>query len=198
MFLLNDLKILEYVKDTPSLYLGIKDFEPKQLQHTSYYFRLGPLYSTRTGDSWTELSAKNQVLELKPGDYFKVQSFESFWLSEKIFGILGASSDIVSLGLRLVHAPFLDPLYDAPLVLALHNQLSETISVKFCDTLGKVCFFNISDTYPVRKRENSSFAKKLDYRSRMRESGVPDWVYDEDVVAFRREQEQQLEDDKSR
>ncbi len=190
MFLLNDIKILEFVSENPPRYLGIKQFDNNQLQHTSYYFRLGPFYSSRASDQWTELSSKNQILELKPGDYFKVQSFESFWLSEKIIGFFGASSDIVSLGLRLIHAPFIDPLYDGPLVLGLHNQLKEPISIKFGDPLGKVCFFDISDTYPVQKREKSSFAAKLEYRSRIRELfKLPDWVQDEDVVDFLKERE---------
>jgi len=176
MFLLNNVQILDLMNDSNQSTLRIKHCDPNKLQHTSYYFRLGPFYATRAGESWSTLSEKNRVLELKSGAYYRVQSLESFFLSDKILGIFGPSSDIIKLGLRLVHGPFIDPLYDAPLELGLHNPLQDTIHLSFRDTLGKICFFNIADTYPVRKIHKSSFANKLDYRSKLREQGVPDWM----------------------
>ena len=165
MFLLNNNQILGFQKDPNNDTLYIKQFSQEFLEHTYYYFRLGELYSrSRAEGPWNELSNKDRILTLEPGEYIRVKSFESFRLSSKIFAIFGASSKMIEFGLRLVHGPFVDPFYDNFLELGLQNHSTEQISLEFKQKLGKIVFFNIADTYPVRKKENSSLDKIMAHR----------------------------------
>lgn len=55
MYLLNDQQIRHYVEDTPrGTYLDIMNFDPKSLQHTYYYFRLGSEYEVH-GESGSQI-----------------------------------------------------------------------------------------------------------------------------------------------
>lgn len=178
MYLLNSTKILEYQHQTYGAYLHIKNFSEKQLKQTAYYFRLGPMYKLRNTNNWIELTIKKPVIEFKPGNYFIVQSFESFRLSEKVLGILGISTDVISLGLRLINAPFIDPCYDRALQFGLHNPLNETICINFLDVIGKVCFFDISDTYPIKL--DKSLEEKMG--ERLKVENYPADLYDPDTI----------------
>jgi len=127
-----------------------------------------------------------------------VLSYESFYLSDRTFAILGPSTDLQKSGLSLRYGQFIDPLFDGKLEVGIHNPFDEEINLKLGDKLGKLCFFDISDTYPITsKRVSDEYAEKLIRRQKMQQKyGIPTGIYDEDVTAFAREQEAYREFDK--
>jgi deoxycytidine triphosphate deaminase len=167
MYLLNASEIRAAVDEPVGMRIDISHFEPRNLQHTSYYFRLGSRYSRRGPakgsyyDQPGELSEGNAFLNLEPWESVMVWSYEAFKLDHQILGIFGGVSDIARLGLSLNHSPFIDPLYPnrsvgAPLELGIQNLANEPASLRLHDTIGKVSFFDVSDTYPKPTIEDGS------------------------------------------
>ena len=103
-----------------------------------------------------ELNDESKILELGAGGYAQIQSLEVFALSEKVLGVFGQISDFARRGLQLVHSPFLDPLFDGRLELGLWNHGEQTLRLNMEDLIGKVAFFDISDTYPVTRPPDDS------------------------------------------
>jgi len=96
MYLLNNTQITKSVFDTKIKYLGIENFEKQNLQHTSYYFRLGTTYVKFNKDGKVnnfEMPEDNQILIIKPNEYVIVDSVEVFSLNNKIYGTIGSLSD---------------------------------------------------------------------------------------------------------
>lgn len=193
MYLLNSSKILEYSNQSPFQDLHIKYLSEDNLNPSSYYFRIGNHFSENRGDKWQTLSEKNQTITIQPNQLILVTSLESFRLSKRVFGIIGPSTDMQKYGLRILYGQFIDPMFDGHLEIGIHNPFNESISIKFKETLGKVCFFDVSDTYPILDNDaHSVYKKKFKRRKEMKKRfGIPEWAIDEDVVAFAREKEQQ-------
>ena len=77
-------------------------------------------------------------------------------------GILGQCSEITNMGLQLINSPFIDPKFNKPLRFGLKNLSNEDAILEFGVTkIGKVSFFDISDTYPIIIDESSTFAKRF-------------------------------------
>jgi deoxycytidine triphosphate deaminase len=161
VYLLNRVQILEAIDGRlPGLQIG--DFDESCLQHTSYYFRLGANYEYRNDKGeWTPGHlGDGQHLTLDPGGTVRIESLEHFNLGERVLGMLGATSTLARDGLLLLHGPFIDPLFPSggrrghklsgPLQMALANQTRDSQKVAFKAKIGKVAFFDISDTYPIR------------------------------------------------
>jgi deoxycytidine triphosphate deaminase len=164
MYLLNDQQIHHYVSDAPrGVYLDIEDYDPRMLQHTSYYFRLGSVIELVTQEERKlyRIDEESPFLTIEPGQYCIVKSLETFILSEKVLGIFGQVGDFVHSGLELVHSPYIDPLFHGALELGLGNRTLASVKVKFRQRIGKVTFFDISDTYPIAIREKSIIAGRF-------------------------------------
>jgi deoxycytidine triphosphate deaminase len=151
MFLLNDRQIRSHVEDGNRSYLDIDPFDEESLQHTSYYFRLGThcklLYEK--GQPLRELGPQNSRLLIPAGGVVKIHSLETFLLSNKVMAIFGQISDFTSWGLQLLHSPFIDPTFVGQLELGLVNPTNGEVGIDWKQRIGKVCFFDVSDTYPV-------------------------------------------------
>jgi deoxycytidine triphosphate deaminase len=161
MYLLNSLLINSYV-ESESTTLFIKEYLSKNLQHTFYYFRLGS-EGTHKGKPF-ELSNRRESkhLTLEPGDFAVIKTHEAFFLSEQILGIFGQSSDLAKEGLQVLHSPFIDPGFKGQLKFGIKNLNNIAVSLEFAVSLiGKVCFFDISDTYPINIKKNSIIYKKF-------------------------------------
>lgn len=180
MYLLNhsSIKSLVAVGDTQGLYINPMDAEC--LQHTFYYFRLGAKTERQQGANgeWIAqepLTAK-QPLILAPGDCVRIESREYFSLGSKYLGLFGAHSGLARRGLSLLHGPFIDPLFPTrgleagkdeetkfteslPLEIVIVNHGAAEARIEFEERIGKVTFFDISDTYPV-SMESGSLADK--------------------------------------
>ncbi len=170
MFLLNRDQILGALA-SPNFGLRIGRFEDSCLQHTAYYFRLGHAYEHRNerGDWIPGRLDVDKDLTLGPGETVRIESRESFRLGDRVLGMLGGTSSIARDGLLLLHGPFIDPLFpdediSGRLEMALVNQTKYAQTVKFERRIGKVAFFDISDTYPIHVVEGSEAARLFQQR----------------------------------
>lgn len=151
MFLLNNKMILEYLKEGS---LEIEDFESKLLHPTYYYFRLGKwvgIWDEKVKDyHYEELGESGrEVLSMTARGYALVKSLERFKCSKKVLAIFGQTSALPRRGLRLNHSPTIDPNFSGYLEMGLENLLDKSREIRYGDIIGKVLFFDISDTYPV-------------------------------------------------
>lgn len=151
MFLLNDQLIRGYVQEGSRAYLGIEPFEEDCLQNTSYYFRLGShcKESSKPGQPLKELGPQGKILTIPAGGMAMIRSHETFLLSNKVMGIFGQVSDLTKCGLELMHSPFIDPTFFGQLELGIVNRTSSEVAIEWQQKIGKICFFDVSDTYPV-------------------------------------------------
>lgn len=151
MFLLNDVMILEYKKEG---LLDIEDFEPRLLHHTYYYFRLGKWVKTwdeKRKDYHSEELGEpgREVLSIPVRGYALIQSLERFSCSKKVLAVFGQISALPRKGLRLNHSPTIDPNFKGYLEMGLENLLDLPRELRHGDSIGKILFFDISDTYPI-------------------------------------------------
>jgi deoxycytidine triphosphate deaminase len=152
MFLLNSQQIERHVESPRGQYLDIVDFDREKLQHTSYYFSLGENVEilTGTGDPQIiRLTKEKPYLNLPPHGYALVKTHETFMFSDKLIGVLGQTTELAKHGMELVHSPFIDPLYYGRLLCGLSNRLPSVARIRLGEPIGKISFFDISDTYPV-------------------------------------------------
>jgi len=107
---------------------------------TYYCFRLGGVMS-----AGKVVAVKNEV-PISPREGLHVFSRERFVLSKRVFGLLGASSELILGGLHLKHSPFIDPGFAGSLELVIENWTASDLTLKPEMILGKVTFFDVSDT----------------------------------------------------
>jgi len=166
MFLLNDEMILKYKERG---WLDIEDFELKLLHPTYYYFRLGKWVQiwdeNRKEYSFDELGRPGKkVLCIPARGYGLIQSLERFLCSKRVLAIFGQVSALPRRGLRLNHSPTIDPNFKGYLEMGLENLLDNPKEIRYGDAIGKIAFFDISDTYPVRDVKGTVSAR--DYKRR--------------------------------
>ena len=168
MYLLNRQQLERHVSDLNSRYLNIKNFSSKNLQHTSYYFRVGHIYQivhNAENKELKELTRENNILTIEPGQYVLIRTAEIFTLSEKVKAFIGSNGDSVSNGLLINYSPFIDPLYDGWLEVGVKNLLDTKVYLKMGQKIGKLSFFDISDTYPIDIKKDSYQESKFEVRS---------------------------------
>jgi len=162
MYLLNAQQVKRYVNARYANYLDILPWDESRQQHTAYYFGLGADYDVADGDGFaTRRLTRSAPLVVPPRAFLKIKSEEVFNLSEKVMGILGPVSDLADMGLQLVHSPFIDPIYHGHLMLGLVNHLDRDVALDRGVAIGKVSFFDISDTYPVELIPGSRAEQKF-------------------------------------
>lgn len=175
MRLLTGRDILQLVQ-TPAGSLKIDNFDLKQLQHTAYYVRLGARFS-RMSDELVDpedyLSESSPFLRFGPGEYIRVWSHETFNLDARVMGILGGVSDTPRLGLALISGQFIDPLYPieagtatAPLEFGLKNETQLHAAIRLHDNVGKICFFDVSDSTDIHLIPGSRSHQQFESRIR--------------------------------
>ncbi|HEX9927154.1 MAG TPA: hypothetical protein VGB02_01295 [Pyrinomonadaceae bacterium] len=159
MYLLNDAMIAKYIEDDNGI-LDISDYLRKNLGHTFYYFRLGS--DVTLNGKVLKLSEEERFLTLEPNDFAVIKTFERFSLSDNILGIFGQTRELAERGVQVLHSPFIDPRFKNRLILGIKNLGIEKIDLEYeVSKIGKVCFFNISDTYPINIKKNSDFYKRF-------------------------------------
>jgi deoxycytidine triphosphate deaminase len=90
--------------------------------------------------------AKPAAIVLKRGSHASIWSMEGFELSERVLAIFGHSSALFSRGLELIHSPFIDPAFKGQLQLVVRNFTDHEVTLTPGDVIGKIVFFDISDT----------------------------------------------------
>lgn len=181
MFLLNDQLIRGYVQDGSRGFLDIEPFEEDCLQNTSYYFRLGShcKETSKPGQPLVELGPARSKLILPPSGMAMIRSLETFLLSNKVMAIFGQVSDLTNCGLELMHSPFIDPTFFGQLELGIVNRTSSEVAIEWQQKIGKVCFFDVSDTYPVfPPLKGKALASKFEARRPERDDDPPHYYKD--------------------
>ena len=181
MYLLNKQQLVRHTENVNSSYLKILNFKIENLQHTSYYFRLGDTYeivNSQDDKEIKKLTNAKPVLTVEPNQYLLVRSKELFRLSDKLKAIVGSCGDSVSNGLLINYSPFIDPLYDGYLEVGIKNLLNSPIKLKLDQHIGKLSFYDISDTYPIEIVPKSQQEIKFNERAKYSyDDGV---IYDEE------------------
>ena len=161
MFLLNHSLILNHI-NKKSQVLNIWDFKEQNLEHTFYYFRLGSEGQVNGNPFKLSDEPENKFLTIKPNDYAIIKTHETFVLSDKILAMFGQSSDLIKKGGQLLHSPFIDPLFQGKLELGIKNISTKDIVLEYKNQIiGKISFFDISDTYPIVLDPKSLLSKKF-------------------------------------
>jgi deoxycytidine triphosphate deaminase len=164
MFLLNHQLIQDYVESNSNI-LDIWDFEIEYLQHTFYYFRLGSEGQINGNPFKLGEGPGINLLTIEHNDFAIIKSHETFILSDKVFAIFGQPSDLIKKGAQLLHSPFVDPKFKGKLELGIKNISNKPIILEYKkQIIGKISFFDISDTYPIVVNPHSQIAKKYDER----------------------------------
>jgi hypothetical protein len=180
MYLLNHQLIHNYVESN-SPYLNIWNFKLTNLQHTFYYFRLGSEGLINGNPFKLSTDPENKLLTLQPDDFAVIKTHETFDISEKLIAIFGQSSDLTKKGLHLIHSPFIDPKFRGKLELGIKNISKNPITLEYQkQIIGKISFFDISDTYPIVLNPNSKIAQKFKARSPERDDESLHALYEED------------------
>lgn len=165
MFLLNSEMIKKYMDKKV---LGIDKFDEPSLVSTHYYFHLGEycdIWDSKNQEYTTVNISKERQLILPPGGVATVKSYESFFCSEQVLGILGISSDLLlRSGVVAYLSPAMNPLFSGHLEFALQNIRDVNQSVPFRARVGKAVFFDVSDTYPVGNEWYGNDSHKRDRR----------------------------------
>ncbi len=164
MFLLNHHLILEHIKQNSSV-LNIWNFRQENLEHTFYYFRLGSEGQINGNPFKLSEELENRFLTIKPNDYAIIKTHETFDISSKIMALFGQSSDLIKKGGQLLHSPFVDPMFKGKLEVGIKNISNKDIILEYKkQIIGKISFFDISDTYPIVLKPNSLLSKKFEER----------------------------------
>lgn len=124
----------------PRNFLSIEPYEQKNHISNFYYFRLGAEW--RDG----KVIPLEKRLAIPKYGFATIWSMERFKLGERILGIFGNLSELVLKGLDLVHSPSIDPGFDGSLALSIRNNTSRSIDILLGQRIGKILFFDVSDT----------------------------------------------------
>ena len=172
MFILNDEMIRKYM-DKHLLCIG--GFDETMLHPTYYYFRLGKYIRKWNGKGKCyeyEVIGEDgdEVFTIPPKGYVSIKSLERFYCSDKVLAMFGQISELPMGGLRLNHSPTIDPNFGkgklgGVLEMGIENLLNQPNRLKYAMPIGKISFFDISDTHPIRDIANSISAHKYETRS---------------------------------
>jgi len=175
MYLLNKETIITENRKKEFGIVEIKPLKADNLLPTYYYFRLGgdiTRWDSDTGEKIKEDISQpgNHILKINPGEFILVRSRERFRCSKQVLAIFGNRSSLLKEGLTIRNSPFIDPNFPhltelGYLDIALKNELPIPLKLQYEDKIGKISFFNVSDTYPVSDVEGTD--SEEDYRSKI-------------------------------
>jgi len=143
--------------------LSIKNFELKMLHQVAYYVRMGKHLDVLQRDGSWESEGVDELIsyEISPHEYVKIWSLEEIALSTDVFGIFGPISDLIEQGLQLVYSPFIEPLFRGRLRLGLRNMLSCPTQIRMSQPIGKILFFDVSDSNVQKQAPGSTMNRDL-------------------------------------
>jgi deoxycytidine triphosphate deaminase len=162
---------------TPGGPLQIGNFAPEQLQHTSYYIRLGSVFHRRSQgivDEPAKLDDLRFMLHFSAGEYVSVTSVETFRLEATVMALLGNASTVADDGITVSTGLTIDPLFpadavSAPLQFGVKNENIDSAAIRFKDNIAKVCFFDVSDSGPMEvvpgSRSEQTFSERRSIRA---------------------------------
>lgn len=147
--------------------LKIESYEPKNHISNFYYFRLGALNING------KVVPEDSSITIAPNGFETIWSYETFKLSGRVMGLLGNHSKFVDKGLQLVHSPSIDPGFPGgrhdshgSLSLGIKNNTAAPARVEIGEKIGKVIFFDVSDTIIETEKfiEDTLIKKQLEQK----------------------------------
>ena len=150
----------------PRDFLKINNHEPTNHIGNFYYFRLGGRQ-----ENGQVIEGDESVIIPKNG-FMKIWSLEEFVLSERVLGLFGNLSALVHQGLQLIHSPSVDPGFTGALALGIRNNTSKDMNLQVGERIGKILFFDVSDTFINAEEflESVLKQKELDERTKAAET----------------------------
>ena len=158
----------------PHRYLTIDPIDNSLFTPNCYYFRLGGI------------GEKEQVVPLEKSvtlgkhEAKRVFSLETFFLSERVFAIIGPCSELICKGLCLRNSPTIDPGFLGGLEMIIENLTDNRVSLEPAMVIGKAVFFDISETMidldrHVRpEKQKAVWGARKQAGEKIREAGI--WV----------------------
>ena len=143
--LMSDKGIL---KARASKELVIRNFSRRCLQPASYDMRVGGEAFSSHGKESIPVKVKG-FLEIKPGDFILIRTYESVKLPPNIAGHLGLRSFHARKGLALLAGPQIDPGFEGVLVVGLHNLDANELKLSYKEPFCTVEFYRLSE--PVQQ-----------------------------------------------
>jgi len=134
--------------------LEIRNFSKECLQPASYDMRVGDEAFSSHEKVRIDVKPKG-FLEIKPGDFILVRTYESIRLSPKIAGRLGLRSFHARKGLALLAGPQIDPGFEGVLVVGLHNLDANALKLSYREPFCTVEFYRLSE--PVQRPYNGGY-----------------------------------------
>ena len=128
--------------------LVIKKFSRRCLQPASYDMRVGDEAFSSHGKVSIDVKSKG-FLQIRPGDFILVRTYESVKLSPNIAGHLGLRSFHTRKGLVLLAGPQIDPGFEGVLVVGLHNLDANELKLSYKEPFCTVEFYRLSE--PVQQ-----------------------------------------------
>lgn len=143
-------------------FLTISPYESDNHITNFYYFRLG---AAATNDGTTFIHRKQGITVPRNG-FVAIWSLESFHLTERVLGLFGNLSAFVHQGLQLIHSPSIDPGFNGALRLGIKNNTSKKITLPVGTRIGKILFFDVSDSHIEAQQFIKSEIKKKELEDR--------------------------------
>lgn len=140
--------------------LRIEPYEPTNHISNFYYFRLG------AKDEDGKVVEIGKSLFIPKTGFVRVWSLEAFTFTERILGLFGSLSALVAMGLQLVHSPSIDPGFTGRLALGIRNNTAEPVELTVGANIGKLLFFDVSDSIISAEEFVENVVKKMQLAER--------------------------------
>jgi deoxycytidine triphosphate deaminase len=158
MFMMSDQLIKRYRQREG---LIIDPFSPDCCRDNAYYFRLGEFASSQKSAKRFQLTETKDFIEIAPFESFWVKSRERFTLPDRILVQIGQPTALATKRhVQLIHGPSINPGYGAAtskgkgadeqkavaVEVVLFNFGADPVKINYGDEIGKLTFFDISDS----------------------------------------------------
>lgn len=135
---------IEIQKAIVSKELVMNNFSQECLQPASYDMRVGE--EAFSSHEKKPINIKSTgFLNINPGDFILVGTYESVKLSSEIAGRIGLRSFHARKGLALLAGPQIDPGFDGILVVGLHNLDANELKLSYKERFCTVEFYRLSE-----------------------------------------------------
>lgn len=138
--ILSDKEINDYVQDGYLISKGT--FSSSSLEASSYDIRVGK--KGIIGGTGNEIDLISGYLELQPGSYAGIVSYEKFKLPSTIAARLGAKRALSYDGIILLTGSIVDPGYEGHLIFGLYNASQRKALLKYGKKICNVVFEKLS------------------------------------------------------
>jgi dCTP deaminase len=113
-------------------------FQPSSLEASSYDVRVGT--KGVIGGEGVEIDLRTQAMELGPGGYGGIISYEKFWLPENVCARIGSKRALSYDGVILLTGSTVDPGYEGHLLFGVYNASQRKAIIRLNKKLCNIVF----------------------------------------------------------